>query len=82
VRVLSWSEVDGPVDKVEVEILELKLGKGIIEGSLDGGRVVLRVPELGCDEDVLTLEAWDVLEGTLDAVRDLLLVLVANWWKN
>ena len=81
-RVLSWSEVDGPVDKVEVEILELKLGKGIIEGSLDGGRVVLRVPELGCDEDVLTLEVWDVLEGTLDAVRDLLLVLVANWWKN
>jgi hypothetical protein len=81
VRVLSWAKVDGPVDEVEVEIVELELSKGIIESSLDVLRVVLGVPELGCDEDVLTLEAGNVLEGTLDALSNFLLVLVADWCK-
>ena len=34
------------------------------------------VPELGGDEDVLALEAWDLGEGLLDSLGDLLLVLV------
>jgi hypothetical protein len=37
---------------------------------------VLCVPELGRDEDVFTLEARDVLESTLDALGNFLLVLV------
>ena len=81
VRVLSRAKVDGPVDKVEVKVFKLELGEGVIESSLDVLRVVLSVPELGCDEDVLTLEAWNVLEGTLNALSDFLLVLVADWWK-
>ena len=41
-------------------------------------RVVLRVPELRRDEDVLALEAWDVGEGALQALGDFFLVLVAG----
>jgi hypothetical protein len=55
VRVLSRSEVDGPVDEIQIEVLKLKLGKSIIEGFLDLGRIVLGVPQLSSDEDVLTL---------------------------
>lgn len=78
-RVLPWAEVDGPVNEVEVKVVELKLGKGVIEGGLDVLRVVLSVPKLGCNEDVFTLETWNILERTLDAFGDLLLVLVADW---
>ena len=78
-RVLSWAKVDGPVDEVEVEVVKLELGEGIIESSLDVLRVVLGVPELGCDEDILTFEARNILEGTLDALSNFLLVLVADW---
>lgn len=45
-------------------------------------RVVLCVPKLRCDKDVLTLEAGNVVEGTLNALRDLLLVLVTDWCEN
>jgi hypothetical protein len=81
-RVFSRAKVDWPVDEVEVKVLESQLGKGVIKRSLDGGRVMLSIPELGGDEDVFALEAWDVLESTLDAICDFFLVLVADWWKN
>lgn len=35
--------------------------------------------EYAYDEDVLTLEARDVLVGSLDALSNLALVLVAAW---
>jgi hypothetical protein len=82
VRVLSRAKVDRPVDEIEIEIIELKLGKSIVESSFDVLRVVLGVPELRCYEDVLTLEAGNVLEGTLDAFSNLLLILVADWCEN
>jgi hypothetical protein len=65
------------VDEVQVQVLHLKLREGVIEGGLNGSRVVLGVPELASDEDVLTLEARNVLVGTLDALGNFLLVLVA-----
>jgi hypothetical protein len=38
---------------------------------------VLGVPELGCDEDVLTLEVRDLAaEGLLESLSDLLLVAI------
>ena len=77
VRVLARAEVDGPVNEVEIEVFELELGERVVKRGLDMGGVVLRVPELRGDEDVFTLEAGDVGEGTLDALRDLFLVLVA-----
>lgn len=79
--IFSRTEVDRPVDQVKVKVVEFELGEGIIEGSLDVLRVMLGVPELGCDEDVLALEARDVLERALDAFGDLLLILVADWCK-
>jgi hypothetical protein len=74
--VVAGGEGDGPVDEVQVEVVELQLSKAIVESLLNDGGVVLGVPELGCDEDVLALEAGDVLVGTLDALGDLALVLV------
>lgn len=63
------------------KVLKLELGKGVIKSSLDRFGVVLCVPKLGGNEYVLTLDA-ELLEGALDALSDLLLVLVAGWWNN
>jgi hypothetical protein len=46
VRILARPEVDRPVNKVKVQVFQLKLGKGVVKGSLDMGRVVLCVPQL------------------------------------
>lgn len=81
-RVLSRTEIDRPVDEVEIQVVKLKFGEGIVKGSFNMLRVMLGVPKLRCDENVLTLEAGDVLEGALDAFSDLLLVLVADWCEN
>lgn len=59
-----------------VEVVELKLGESVIEGSLNKLGAVAVVPQLGGDEDVLTAETGDLLEGLLDTLGDLLLVLV------
>jgi hypothetical protein len=81
VGIFAGTEVHWPVNEVQVEVLELELGEGVVEGRLDVGGVVLSVPQLRGDEDVLTLEAWDVLEGTLERGCDLFLILVADWWN-
>jgi len=65
VGVFARAEVDRPVDEVKVEVIKLKLSKGIVESGLDGGGVMLRVPKLGCDENVLTLKAGDFRKSTL-----------------
>lgn len=64
------------MNKVEVKVIQLELGEGIIERCLDYSRVMLGVPELRSDEDVFALESWNVLERTLDSLGDFFLVLV------
>lgn len=76
-RVLAWTEVHRPVNEVEVEVVQLKLRESVIECGLNRGRVVLCVPQLRRNEDLLTLEARYVLESTLDALGNFFLVLVA-----
>jgi hypothetical protein len=78
VWVLARAEVDRPMNEVKIQVFQLKLGKSIIKGSLDMSRIVLCVPQLGCDEDVFTLETRNVLVSTLDALCDFLLVLVTT----
>lgn len=68
-------EGDRPVDEVEVEVVELQLGECVIEGLLDVLRAVGVVPQLGGDEEILTLDA-KVLDALVKALGDLLLVLV------
>jgi hypothetical protein len=77
VGVFAWAEVHRPVNQVEIEVFKLKLGKSIVESSLNVRRIMLGVPELGRDEDVLTLEARNVGEGTLNSLGDFFLVFVA-----
>lgn len=69
-------EGNGKVHKVEVKILETKLLQAVVKSSLNMLRTVLRVPELGCEEKVLTLEAWDLRETLLKGSGDFLLVAV------
>lgn len=41
-------EGDGPVDEVQVEVVEFQLRETLVEGFFDDLGVVLAVPELGC----------------------------------
>ena len=67
-------ESDGEVDEVQVEVVEAELSKAVVKGGSDVLGSVLRVPELGGDEDVLTLDA--LAESSLEGVGNLLLVAV------
>lgn len=66
----------GHSGKTYVKVVELKLLEGLVESSLDVLGLVVVVPQLGSDPDVLTLEAGDLGEGLLDTLGDLGLVLV------
>lgn len=44
VRVFAGPEVDGPVDEIQVEVLELELGESVIKRSLNVCGVMLCVP--------------------------------------
>lgn len=68
-------EGNGPVDEVEVEVIKLELGERVIEGLLDVLWAVGVVPQLGSDEQVLTLDA-EFLDALVQTLGDLLLVLV------
>ena len=67
-------ESDGEVDKVKVEVVEAELGKAVVEsrGNIIG--LVLRVPELRCDEEVLALDT--LAECPLESLSNLLLVAI------
>ena len=64
--------------QVEVQVLELELLEAVVQRSLDVFGLVLGVPELGGDEDVLTLQAWHLGESLLDAFGNFLLVSVPD----
>jgi hypothetical protein len=74
VNITLLVESNGEVDKVKVEVVEAKLSKAVVEGRGDIVGPVLRVPELGCDEEVLTLDT--LAECPLESLSDLLLVAI------
>lgn len=74
VNIALLVESNGEMDKVKVEVVETELSKAVVERRGDIVGPVLRVPELGCDEEVLTLDA--LAEGPLESLRNLLLVAV------
>jgi hypothetical protein len=74
VNITLLVESNGEVDKVKVEVVEAKLSKAVVEGRGDIVGPVLRVPELGCDEEVLTLDT--LAECPLEGLSDLLLVAI------
>eukprot|EP00756_Hemistasia_phaeocysticola_P022109 Hpha_TRINITY_DN15812_c0_g6::TRINITY_DN15812_c0_g6_i1::g.188700::m.188700 len=65
----------GPVDEVEIQVLKLEVLEALANCRLDVLRLVLRVPEFGGYEDVLSLDDTG-LEGSLERLADLSLVLV------
>lgn len=62
--------------KTYVKVVELELLEGLVKSSLDVLGLVVVVPQLRGDPDVLTLEAGDLGEGLLDTLGNLGLVLV------
>jgi len=74
VDILLLIESNGEVDQVQIEVVETELSKTVVEGRGDIVGPVLRVPELGCDEDILALNA--LAEGLLESLGNLLLVPV------
>lgn len=52
----SWSSLEGvgPVDEVEVQVLQLQVLQGLQEGWLHVLWVMFSVPQLGCDEHILS----------------------------
>lgn len=60
-----------PVDEVQVEVVRLERGQGLVEALLDA--VVERAPDLGGEEDVLAVDT-----GVFDALSDLVLVLLLS----
>lgn len=67
---------DGPVDEVQVDVVETELAQGLVEGMSDVLGLVHVVPELGANEEVLALQGGILLEVVADGITDLLLVLV------
>lgn len=65
---------DGPVDEVQVDVVEPEELEGLVEADLGAGRIC--VPQLGHDKDVLALHGAR-RDGRLDALADLVLVAVA-----
>lgn len=74
VDIAGLVEGDGEVDKVQVEVVETELSKAVIKGGSDVLGSVLRVPELGGDEEILTLDA--LAESSLEGVGNFLLVTI------
>lgn len=64
------------MDEVEIKVLKTELLQAVVQSSLNLLRIVLRVPELGSDEDILSLEARDLSKGLLQGLGDLRLVSV------
>jgi hypothetical protein len=63
--------------QVEIEVLEAELSQAVVESRWDILRTVLRIPKLGCDEDILALQVGHLAaEGLLERAGDLLLVAV------
>jgi hypothetical protein len=77
VRVLTGPKVDGPVNKIKVKPVKLKLGERVIKRSFDIGGIMLGVPEFGSNENVLPLQPGDVLVRALDALSNFFLVFIA-----
>lgn len=77
VDIRSLVKGDGEVDQVQVKVVEAELSQAVVESCWYVLRAVLRVPELGGDENILALEARHLAtESLLERTRNLLLVAV------
>jgi hypothetical protein len=63
------------MDQVEIEILETPVGELLLDDGLNTLAIVESVPQLGDDEEILTLDEA-ILDGTGNTLTALLLVAV------
>lgn len=65
-----------PDRRTYVQVVQLKLRQTLVQGLLDVVGVVLGIPQLGGDEDILALQPRDILVGAFDTRGNLSLILV------
>ena len=75
VDIAALVEGNGEVDEVQVEVVEAELSQAVVESFCDVLGAMLRVPQLGYDEEILALDT-ELGEGLLERSSDLLLVAV------
>ena len=68
---------EGPVDQVQIDVIELEILQTLLRRLLHVLRLPVHDPELGRDEELLTLHQ-SLLETLLDALAHRLLILVQN----
>lgn len=77
VDVTALIESYGEMHKVEIQVFETELRQAIVKRGWYILGAMLRVPELGGDEDILTLEAGNAtIEGLLESLGNFLLVAI------
>lgn len=65
------------MDQIEIKVVKLEFGEGVVKSSFDVGWIMLSIPELRCDEDILPLKALDIFQRAFDTLRDFFLILIA-----
>ena len=65
-----------PVNEVEIDVFKTQTSQGVVAGPQDILVTVKVVPDLGGDEQVLSLDGGILLQELLDALPDLVLVEV------
>ena len=68
-------EAHGPVDEVEVQVVQLQVAERLLAGTFHQVLVVIRVPQLADDEEALMLHHL-LLQLCLEGQTHLILVLV------
>jgi hypothetical protein len=74
VNITTLVERHWEMNQVKVKVVEAELSQAVVESAWDILGAVLRVPQLGCDEDVLALKT--AVESLLERLCDFLLVAV------
>lgn len=67
---------NGPVDDVQVDVGESQPLEGAVHGPLDILGTVQVVPDLGGDEEILSLDGGVLLEEVLDGLANLVFVQI------
>lgn len=65
-----------PVDQEQINVIQLELLQGVVDGPSDILWCVEVLPHLGSDEELLALDLWVFAQELLDAGSDLILIQV------
>lgn len=74
--VISLLRGNGPVHEEKIDIVELEVAQGVLQGPLDILGLVKMVPDLSGDEDIFTLDVLVLLQKVVEGEANLVLIAV------